>query len=194
MFWIEFFMLLVMILIGSRMKGIGLGVMGTVGLLLFILVFHMTPTEPPLDVMIIIMAIVTTAATLQATGGLDYLVSLAEKVIRSNPSKITFVAPFAVYFLCLFTGTSHVVYTLLPIISEVAAKKRIRPERPLSISVIASHLALTGSPMSAATAALVVIVGYSGALIDIMQICIPSCLIGVLMGCFSVYKKGVELE
>lgn len=176
------------------MKGIGLGVMGMVGLLIFVFGFNIKPTDPPLDVMLIIMAIVTTAATLQASGGLDYLVSLAERIIRSNPSNITFIAPFTVYFLCLFAGTAHIVYSLLPIISEVSAKKRIRPERPLSISVIASHLALTGSPMSAATAAMVLILGTSGALLDIMSICIPACLIGLLVGCFSVFKSGKELN
>jgi anaerobic C4-dicarboxylate transporter DcuA len=194
MIWIEFAVLIAMILIGSQMKGIGLGVMGMVGLFVFLFIFKMKPTDPPLDVMLIIMAIVTTAATLQASGGLDYLVSLAEKIIRSNPSNITFIAPFTVYFLCLFAGTAHIVYSLLPIISEVSAKKRIRPERPLSISVIASHLALTGSPMSAATAALVVILGYPGALVDIMMICIPACIIGILVGCFTVFKKGIELN
>lgn len=194
MIWIEFMILIGMILIGSQMKGIGLGVMGMLGLLIFILVFKMKPTDPPLDVMLIIMAIVTTAATLQASGGLDYLVRLAERIIRSNPSNITFIAPFTVYFLCLFAGTAHIVYSLLPIIAEVSAKKRIRPERPLSISVIASHVALTGSPMSAATAALVVILGTQGALVNIMMICIPACIIGLLLGCFSVFKKGVELN
>ncbi|WP_281299041.1 anaerobic C4-dicarboxylate transporter family protein [Flavobacterium limnophilum] len=194
MFWIEFAVLLTMILIGSQMKGIGLGVMGMVGLFIFLFVFKMKPTDPPLDVMLIIMAIVTTAATLQASGGLDYLVRLAEKIIRSNPSNITFIAPFTVYFLCLFAGTAHIVYSLLPIIAEVSAKKRIRPERPLSISVIASHLALTGSPMSAATAALVVVLAYPGALADIMMICIPACIIGLLIGCFSVFRYGVELS
>ena len=194
MFWIEFTVLLVMILIGAQMKGIGLGVMGMVGLFIFLFVFKMKPTDPPLDVMLIIMAIVTTAATLQASGGLDYLVQLAEKIIRSNPSNITFIAPFTVYFLCLFAGTAHIVYSLLPIIAEVSAKKRIRPERPLSISVIASHLALTGSPMSAATAALVVVLAYPGALVDIMMICIPACIIGLLIGCFSVFKYGLELD
>lgn len=194
MIWIEFIILIGMILIGSQMKGIGLGVMGMVGLLIFIFVFNLKPTDPPLDVMLIIMAIVTTAATLQASGGLDYLVQLAEKIIRSNPSNITFIAPFTVYFLCLFAGTAHIVYSLLPIISEVSAKKRIRPERPLSISVIASHIALTGSPMSAATAALVVILAYPGALVDIMSICIPASIIGILIGCFSVFKKGIELN
>ena len=193
-FWIEFIVLIAMILIGSQMKGIGLGVMGMVGLMIFIMVFKMKPTDPPLDVMLIITAIVTTAATLQASGGLDYLVSLAENIIRKNPSNITFIAPFTVYFLCLFAGTAHIVYSLLPIIAEVSVKKRIRPERPLSISVIASHLALTGSPMSAARAAMVVVLGYPGALVDVMKICIPACLIGLAIGCFSVFKYGKELN
>lgn len=194
MIWIQFLIVLAMILIGARMKSIGLGVMGMLGLLIFIVVFHMRPTDPPLDVMLIIMAIVTTGAALQAAGGLDYLVSVAEKIIRKNPSQITFLAPLTTYFLCLFAGTSHIVYSLLPIISEVAAKKRIRPERPLSISVIASHVALTGSPMSAATAAFAAILAYPGAAVDIMKIGIPSCIIGLMAGAFSVRKMGKELS
>jgi anaerobic C4-dicarboxylate transporter DcuA len=193
MIWIQFLIVLIMILIGANMKGIGLGVMGMVGMLIFVSVFHMHPTEPPLDVMLIIIAIVTTGAALQAAGGLDYLVSIAEKIIRSNPSQITFLAPITTYFLCLFAGTSHIVYSLLPIISEVAAKKRIRPERPLSVSVIASHIALTGSPMSAATAAMAAILAYPSAVVDIMKVGIPSCLLGVLAGALAVRKKGKEL-
>ena len=194
MFWIEFAILLVMILIGSRMKGIGLGVMGIFGLVIFVFGFHMKPSEPPLDVMLIIIAIVTTAATLQASGGLDYLVTLAEKVIRKNPSNVTFIAPLVTFVLCLFAGTSHIVYSILPIIAEVATKKRIRPERPLSASVIASHLALTGSPISACTAALVVLLGYPGALFDVMVISIPAGLLGTLAACIVVRKKGLELN
>ncbi|ULQ53066.1 anaerobic C4-dicarboxylate transporter [Flavihumibacter fluvii] len=182
-----------MILIGSRMKGIGLGVMGMLGMLVFVFVFGMRPAEPPLDVMLIILAIVATAATMQAAGGLDYLVGVAENIIRSNPERIVFIAPFTTFFLCLFAGTSHVVYSLLPIIAEVSAKKRIRPERPLSISVVAAHLALTGSPMSAATAALAAILVYNGASIHIMMICIPACLLGVLAGCFAALRMGREL-
>lgn len=194
MIWLQFILLIGMILVGSRMRGIGLGVMGMVGMLVFVLVFGMRPAEPPLDVMLIILAIVTTAACLQAAGGLDYLVGVAEKIIRSNPGRIVFIAPVTVFFLCLFAGTSHVVYSLLPIIAEVSAKKRIRPERPLSISVVAAHLALTGSPMSAATAALAAILAYNGASIHIMMICIPACLVGVLAGCFAALKMGKELE
>ena len=194
MIWIQFAILLAMILVGARMQGIGLGVMGIAGLLIFVLVFRMRPTDPPLDVMMIILSIVTTAAALQASGGLDYLVSIAEKIIRSNPSKITFIAPVVSFVLCLFAGTSHVIYSLLPIISEVAAKRRIRPERPLSISVVASHLALTGSPMSAATAAFAAILAYPGAALDIMKVCIPSAFLGVVAGSMAVWKMGKDLD
>ncbi len=194
MIFIQLIILLGMILVGAQMKGIGLGVMGMLGLLIFIVVFHMRPTDPPLDVMLIIMAIVTTGATLQAAGGLDYLVSVAERVIRRNPAHITFIAPLTSYALCLFAGTSHIVYSLLPIIAEVATKKRIRPERPLSISVVAAHVALTGSPMSAATAALAAILAYPSAAVDIMKIGIPCGIVGVLAGALSVWKKGKELK
>ncbi|MFT4023392.1 MAG: anaerobic C4-dicarboxylate transporter family protein [Flavihumibacter sp.] len=194
MIWIQLCFLLAMILVGSQMKGIGLGVMGMLGMLVFVFVFGMRPADPPIDVMLIIVAIVTTVACLQAAGGLDYLVGIAERIIRSNPARITFIAPFTVYFLCLFAGTSHVVYSLLPIIADVAAKKKIRPERPLSVSVVASHVALTGSPMSAATAALASILAYNGAAFDIMKVCIPAGLLGVAAGALSVWKMGRELD
>ncbi|WP_255577338.1 anaerobic C4-dicarboxylate transporter family protein [Elizabethkingia sp. JS20170427COW] len=124
MLFLQFAILIGVILIGSQMKGIGLGVMGMLGLAVFVFVFGMKPGDTPIDVMFVIMAIVTTAATLQACGGLDYLVLLAEKIIRSNPSKIIFIGPFTLYFFCLFAGTAHLLYSLLLIIAEVSAKKK----------------------------------------------------------------------
>ena len=140
MIWLQLVVLILMILVGSRLKGIGLGLMGILGMFIFVQFFRMRPTAPPGDVMLIIISIVTTAAALQAAGGLDYLVFLAEKIIRRNPKGITIIAPVTVYILCLFAGTAHLVYSLLPVIAEVSAKSRIRPERPLSASVIASTL------------------------------------------------------
>jgi len=194
MIWLQLAVLLVMILVGSHLKGIGLGLMGILGMFIFVQVFRMRPTAPPGDVMLIIISIVTTAAALQAAGGLDYLVYLAEKIIRRSPKQITLIAPLTVYVLCLFAGTGHVVYSLLPVIAEVSAKTRIRPERPLSISVIASNMALTGSPMSAATAAFGAILAFPGASVSIMKVCIPAGLIGVLVGALSVWKMGKELN
>ncbi len=194
MIWLQLIVLLIMILVGSRLKGIGLGLMGILGMFIFVQFFRMRPTAPPGDVMLIIISIVTTAAALQAAGGLDYLVYLAEKVIRRQPKQITFIAPITVYILCLFAGTAHLVYSLLPVIAEVSTKTRIRPERPLSISVIASTLAITGSPMSAATAAMAAVLAFPGASLEIMKICIPACFIGVLVGAISVWKMGKELD
>ncbi len=130
MIWIQFAILLVAILIGARMKGIGLGVMGMAALAVYLFVFRMRPAEPPIDVMLIILAVVSTAATMQAAGGMDYLVRIAEKILRSKPSMITLLGPLVTFAFTLFAGTAHITYSLLPIISEVATKKRIRPERP----------------------------------------------------------------
>lgn len=194
MIWAQFAVLLIMILVGSRLKGIGLGLMGILGMFIYVQFFRMRPAAPPGDVMLIILSIVTTAAALQAAGGLDYLVYLAEKIIRKNPKRITFIAPITVFTLCLFAGTAHIVYSLLPIIAEVSTRSRIRPERPLSISVIASHMALTGSPMSAATAALAAILVIPGSSLSIMMVCIPACFLGVLAGALSVWKMGKDLK
>src|SRR6516164_5515607 len=194
MIWIQLIVLLTMILIGAQLKGIGLGLMGILGMFIFVQVFRMRPTSPPGDVMLIIISIVTTAAALEAAGGLDYLVYLAEKIIRKSPRQITFIAPLTVYVLCLFAGTAHIVYSLLPVIAEVSTKTRIRPERPLSISVIASTMAMTGSPMSAATAAMAAVLAYSGASLDVLKICIPACIVGILAGIVSVWKMGKDLD
>lgn len=195
MIWVQFIILLAAILIGSRMKGIGLGVMGMVGMLIFILVFHMQPGDPPIEVMLIILSVVSAAATLQAAGGMDYLVQLAEAILRKNPSKIVFLGPLVTWVFTLFAGTAHINYSILPIIAEVSTKKRIRPERALSISVVASHLAIMASPVSAATATMVGIVRDSGfQLVDILKVSIPATLIGVIVGTLAVVRMGRDLD
>ncbi|MGX5818041.1 anaerobic C4-dicarboxylate transporter family protein [Chitinophaga lutea] len=194
MIWLQFAILLGAILIGARMKGIGLGVMGMIALALYLFVFRMRPAEPPIDVMLIILAVVSTAATMQAAGGMDYLVRVAEKILRSKPSMITLMGPLVTFAFTVFAGTAHITYSLLPIISEVATKKRIRPERPLSISVVASHLGITASPISAATAAMLTILTGEVKLANILIVCIPACLVGILLGVASVWKMGKELE
>ncbi|MBV8253488.1 MAG: anaerobic C4-dicarboxylate transporter [Chitinophaga sp.] len=194
MIWIQFAILLVAILIGARMKGIGLGVMGMVALLIFVFVFRMQPADPPIDVMLIILSVVTTAATLQAAGGMDFLVRLAEKVLRSKPSLIVLIGPLTTFVFSVFAGTAHITYSLLPIIAEVSTKKRIRPERALSISVIASHLAVTASPISAATAALVGILGGAVTLPKVVMVSIPAALVGILAGVAVCWKKGKDLD
>lgn len=192
---LQLVVLLVCIFIGARMSGIGLGVMGMIGLLVLLFVFKMQPSDPPLEVMLIILSVVTAAAALQAAGGMDYLVNLAGKLLRSRPGQITILGPLITYFFTLFAGTAHISYSIMPIIAEVAIKKRIRPERALSMSVTAAHMAITASPVSAATAALLSVLAPAGTkLADILLVCIPSTLIGVVVGILFVLKRGKELS
>lgn len=201
MFWLQFAVVLAAIFIGARLGGIGLGVMGGLGLAVLTFAFHLQPTAPPIDVMLMITAVVTAAGVLQAAGGLDYLVRLAEKILRNNPERITFLGPMVTYFFTLFAGTGHVAYSVLPVIAEVARETGVRPERPMSISVIASQQAITASPIAAATVALLGLLGGSAAkfgynieLIDILKVCIPSTFIGVLLAAFVSNKLGKDLD
>ena len=195
MILIQLSIVLVCIFIGARMSGIGLGVMGMIGLLLLIFIFKMQPADPPMEVMLIILSVVTAAAALQAASRMDWLVHIAGKLLRSRPEKITILGPIVTYFFTLFAGTAHISYSIMPIIAEVAIKKRIRPERALSMSVTAAHMGITASPVSAATAALLTVLAASGVKLgDILMVCIPSTLIGVLVGILFVYKRGKELS
>ncbi|ACG73312.1 anaerobic c4-dicarboxylate antiporter, Dcu family [Anaeromyxobacter sp. K] len=201
MIWLQLVVVLAAIFIGARLGGIGLGVMGGLGLGVLTFVFHLQPTSPPIDVLLMIAAVVTAAGVLQAAGGLDYLVSVAERILRSNPDRITFLGPLVTYVFTLFAGTGHVAYSVLPVISEVARETGVRPERPMSISVIASQQAITASPISAATVALLGMLstGAAGAafhieLIDILKVCIPSTLLGVLVAAFVANRMGKDLD
>ena len=195
MVFIQLAILLICIFMGARMSGIGLGVMGMIGLLILLFVFRMQPSDPPLEVMLIILSVVTAAAALQAAGGMDYLVNLAGILLRSRPGQITFLGPLVTYFFTLFAGTAHISYSIMPIIAEVAIKKRIRPERALSMSVTAAHIGITASPVSAASAALLSVMGPAGLkLADILMVCIPSTLIGLIVGILFVWKRGKELD
>ena len=197
MIYMELLVVLAAIFIGARVGGIGLGIFGMMGLGVLVFGFGLKPGNPPIDVMLIIVAVITAAATLQAAGGLDYLVKVAEKILRRNPAMITFLAPVVCYFFTLFSGTGHIAYSLLPIISEIATDSKVRPERPLSISVIASQQAITASPISAATAALLSaeLLGDRGITLgNILMVCIPATLIGVIVGAIAVNFVGIPLE
>lgn len=200
MLWLELLVVLAAIFVGARLGGIALGVMGGLGLAVLTFGFHLQPTSPPIDVMLMIAAVVTAAGVLQAAGGLDYLVGLAERILRRNPDRITFLGPIVTYVFTLFAGTGHVAYSVLPVIAEVARETGVRPERPMSISVIASQQAITASPISAATVALLgmLTTGAAGQglkiqLIDILEVCIPSTLVGVLLAAFVANRMGRDL-
>lgn len=197
MIYFELLVVLLAIFIGARVGGIGLGIFGMIGLGILVFGFGLKPGDAPTDVMLIIVAVITAAAALQAAGGLDYLVKVAEKILRKNPAMITFLAPIVCYFFTFFSGTGHIAYSLLPIISEIATDSKVRPERPLSISVIASQQAITASPISAATAALLSaeLLGSKGITLgNILTVCVPATLIGVIVGAIVVNFIGVPLE
>lgn len=191
---LQLLFVLAAIIVGARLGGIGLGVMGGVGMAILVFVFGLEPTSPPIDVMLMIAAVISAAAAMQAAGGLDYLVRLAEKLLRKNPSQVTIVSPLVTYAFTFLAGTGHVAYSVLPVIAEVARETKIRPERPLGIAVIASQQAITASPISAATVALLgLLAGFDITLFDILKITIPATLVGVLVGAFLSKKVGKEL-
>jgi len=196
MIWFDLAVVLACILWGARLGGIGLGTVAALGLSFFVFGLGRAPGSFPGEVLLIVLCVVTAAAALQAAGGLDLMVSIAEKVLRRHPRQITLLAPLISYLFTFVSGTGHVSYSLLPIIAEVSRKVKERPERPLSISVIASQAAVTASPMSAATAGMVALFSKSGrlGLTDVLLVCIPSTLIGVLAGALAVRRMGVELD
>ena len=182
------------IIIGARLGGIGLGVMGGVGLAILTFGFGLQPTAPPIDVMLMIAAVISAASCMQAAGGLDYMVKLAEHLLRKNPSHVTLLSPLVTYLFTFVAGTGHVAYSVLPVIAEVATETKIRPERPLGIAVIASQQAITASPISAATVALLgLLAGFDITLFDILKITIPATIVGVLVGALFSMKVGKEL-
>lgn len=191
---LQLLFVLVAIIIGARLGGIGLGVLGGLGLAVLTFVFGLEPTSPPIDVMLMIVAVIAAASCMQAAGGLDLMVKWAEKLLRKNPSKITLLSPLVTYIFTFIAGTGHVAYSVLPVIAEVATETKIRPERPLGIAVIASQQAITASPISAATVALLsMLSGHHISLMDILMISVPCTLIGVLAGAFCSLHVGKEL-
>ncbi|MCR9012336.1 anaerobic C4-dicarboxylate transporter family protein [Gabonibacter chumensis] len=182
------------IIVGARLGGIGLGVMGGIGLGILTFVFGLQPTAPPIDVMLMIVAVISAAACMQAAGGLDLMVKVAERLLRKNPAHVTILSPLVTYIFTFIAGTGHVAYSVLPVIAEVATETKIRPERPLGIAVIASQQAITASPISAATVALLgLLAGYDISLFDILKVTIPATLIGVLAGAIYSMRVGKEL-
>src|SRR5512137_1017424 len=194
MFWVELLVVLAMIVAGARFGGLGLGMMGGLGVAVLSFLMGDLPSSPPIEVMLMIAAVVTAAGTLQAAGGMDYLVDLAERALRRHPPAITFVAPLVAYLFTLLAGTGHVAYAILPVIAEVSRDAGVRPERPLSISVIASQQAITASPISAATVALLALVSGAGITLGgLLAVSIPATLLGVVAGALVASRLGKEL-
>lgn len=194
-FAIQLIIILICLFYGARKGGIALGLLGGIGLVILVFVFHLQPGKPPVDVMLVIIAVVAASATLQASGGLDVMLQIAEKLLRRNPKYVSIVAPFVTCTLTILCGTGHVVYTILPIIYDVAIKNNIRPERPMAASSIGAQMGIIASPVSVAVVSLVAMLGnftFNGKhteFLDLLAITIPSTLLGILaIGIFSWFR------
>lgn len=191
----EFAVLIGALLMGARAGGVGLGLWGAVGLLVLVAVFGVPPGAIPGEVLIIVLTVIMAASAMEVAGGVDFLVRVAERIIRKNPKQVTIVAPLVTYAFTFASGTGHIVYPLLPVIYEVAHESGIRPERPMAIATIASQQAITASPVSAATAAMIgLLAAHHIGLVQILLICVPSTLLAVVIAAFVQLRVGCELK
>jgi len=179
---------------GARAGGVGLGLWGAVGLLVLVVGFGLPPGAIPGEVILIVLTVIMAASAMEVAGGVDFLVRVAERIIRRNPKQITIVAPLVTYGFTFASGTGHIVYPLLPVIYEVAHESGIRPERPMAIATIASQQAITASPVSAATAAMIGLLAEKNiGLIQILLICVPATLLAVIIAAIVQLRVGREL-
>lgn len=194
--WIELFTVLLCLYVGARYGGIALGVISGIGLAILVFGFGMKPGTPPTTVIYIIIAAVTTAGILQAAGGMDFLIRLAERLLRKHPERITFIAPYCTFFLTVICGTGHVVYTLMPIIADISLKKGIRPERPVAVSSVASQVGITCSPIAAAVVSFTSMAydnGFSVSILEVLAVTIPSCMVGLFLAALYSSRRGLDL-
>src|SRR5690242_8018535 len=192
---LEFLVLIGALLMGAREGGIALGLWGAVGLLVLVVGFGVPPGAIPGEVLIIVLTVIMAASAMEVAGGVDFLVRVAEHIIRKNPKQVTIVAPLVTYGFTFASGTGHIVYPLLPVIYEVAYENGIRPERPMAIATIASQQAITASPVSAATAAMIALLApHHLGLVQILLICVPSTLLAVIIAALAQMRVGKELK
>lgn len=194
MIWLHLLVFFMCIVVGTRLKGLAMGTMAGVGLFLFVFLFGLPPGQPPVVVLGMILAVITALSALEAAGGLDYLVKVAARMMSRHPQYITFVAPFVTYLFTMAAGTQSIVYALLPVIAEISRKAGVRPERPLSASVVASMFGLISSPISAAMVAFIGLLAFQGVTLPVvLMIVIPSSLVAVAAASLSVAWRGPEL-
>lgn len=194
---VELLVVLLALWVGARYGSLALGAISGIGLAILVFGFHLKPGNPPTDVIYIIIAAVTCAGILQASGGMDWMIQIAERILRKHPERITVLAPLTTFFLTILVGTGHVVYTLMPIICDIALKKGIRPERPCGIASIASQIGITCSPIAAAVVAFSTISiehGFHVSNVQIILVTIPACLIGILCAVAMSWHRGLDLD
>ncbi|WP_394195014.1 anaerobic C4-dicarboxylate transporter family protein [Microbacterium foliorum] len=196
--WILIAQLIVVILaiyMGTRTSGIGLGVWGLVGVAVLIFVFGEAPGNAPVDAVFIVVTVITAASTMQAAGGIDWMVSIAAKVIRRKPKSVVFLAPAMSFLFTVGAGTGNIFYPLLPVIYDVSYQQKIRPERALSVSAVASQVGILCSPVSAATASMVVLLAPQGVdLGGLLLIMWPASIAGLFVAALVMMRHGKDLE
>lgn len=194
---LQLLIVLLALYVGSRYGSLALGAISGIGLALLVFGFGMKPGSPPTDVIYIIIAAVTCAGIMQASGGMDWLIQIAERMLRKHPDRITFLAPLSTFILTVLVGTGHVVYTLMPIICDISLKQGIRPERPCGVASIASQVGITCSPIAAAVVAFVTISNANGFDISIPQVLMisfPACVCGLMAAAVASYHRGLDLD
>jgi len=194
---LEFMVIIACLLVGARYGGYGLGLISGLGLLVFTFVFHLAPGKPPVDVLLTIMAVIGCASVLQTAGGLNVMMRIAERILRRNPKYITLLAPITTWTLTFMCGTGHVVYTMFPIIYDIAIKEGVRPERPMAAASVASQMGICASPVSVAVVSMVAILAKSThpvSLLQLLSISIPATFCGVIMTALWSLKRGKDLE
>ena len=194
---IQLLVVLGALVIGARYGSLALGAISGIGLAILVFGFQLKPGTPPTDVIYIIIAAVTCAGVLQASGGMDWMIQIAERLLRKHPDRITLLAPLTTFLLTVMVGTGHVVYTLMPIICDIALKKGIRPERPCGIASIASQIGITCSPISAAVVAfssISALNGFNISNVQVIMVTIPACLLGILAAVAYSWHRGKDLD
>ncbi len=194
---LQLLVVLMALYVGSRYGSLALGAISGIGLAILVFGFGLKPGNPPTDVIYIIIAAVTCAGIMQASGGMDWLIQIAERLLRKHPKYITILAPLCTFFLTVLVGTGHVVYTLMPIICDISLKKGIRPERPCGVASIASQVGITCSPIAAAVASFVIISNENGFGVNnlgVIAITIPACICGLMAAAAWSYNRGLDLD
>lgn len=196
LFIAELAVVLFCIVMGTRSSGVALGLWGGTGVAILVFVFGLPPGSPPVDALLIVLSVVLAASMMQVAGGIDWMVSVAAKIIERNPKQITLVAPLVSFLFSVGAGTSNILYPLLPVIQDLSYRNGIRPSRPLSLSVVATGVALACSPVSAAMAAMVTLTDvepYNYELIDILIVTIPAAVVGIVLSSFIVRRLGKDI-
>lgn len=149
----------------------------------------------PLDVILIIMSVLFACSVMHVAGGMDYMVRVASRVLRANPKYINILAPAIAFLLTILSGTGFTTMSILNVIQEVAKQNGVRPSQPLTSAVVASQIAISASPISAATAAMWVVVETMGVSFgQVLCVILPAGLFGAAVASLISAFQGVDLE